>query len=257
MLIVMTALGIAPVFALTAVPVRVGGVKATMLTGEEARREAEARMAANPTRLAAFKKAASALEEKGKTLSGVVVSHRAREVVQQSFLRRLGEAIVPTLHAAGRAYDDEGMAWWDYSGYDPSFVGLIDVYSGWDGREAMLQIEFSKDPSTSFATASSEVVYYSGFEPEPSATSAPGGVVGRITHAVRQAVYPSLNANELSKSWWDRLNDWASCTVVGCSTSASACWIANVLDAEMLWAPCFTAWCGGTEVGCAVYAIIH
>lgn len=64
---------------------------------------------------------------------------------------------------------------------------------------------------------------------------------------------PTVNARERAFSWQSKLNGWGSCTTAGCAGEAAGCFVANVMDAEILWAPCFATTCTATIVGCAVY----
>lgn len=264
MAVVMWVLGFLPLFALMLVPARVGEIKRERLTGAEAQEHFEAKLSQDPNRMAAYQKAVARLKAKGKTRSSIVVSRAYSEEVEQTALRRIAEAFVPTLYA--RQYYAETI-WDDWSGYDPQFDGTHYTYDG-GYREAQLLISFNKDPETNFATALSEIIWYSGWEPDlaPAPEQVAGNqkpgltfhtAVYRVADRIVQAAYPTLCAEKLQKSWWDRFGDWAECTVVGCSGAAAGCWIANVWNAEAGWAPCFIAGCGGAEVGCAVYAILQ
>jgi hypothetical protein len=47
--------------------------------------------------------------------------------------------------------------------------------------------------------------------------------------------------------WRDRLQRWARCVVGGCTAAAIGC-----LAGGPTWVVCWTAWCGGAEVGCVI-----
>jgi hypothetical protein len=126
----------------------------------------------------------------------------------------------------------------------------------------MMLVSFNKDPETGWEQATTEALWWSGWDPDleeapEQASLGWSDKLIRVAGRMKQVVYPTLDAETIAKSWWDRLDDWATCTVTGCSTAATACFIANVWNAEAAWGPCFIAWCGGSEVGCAVYAILQ
>ena len=52
-------------------------------------------------------------------------------------------------------------------------------------------------------------------------------------------------------------HQWATCYLAGCGLAASACAIANIIDAEAGWLPCFVSWCGGSFVVCGVGYLSH
>lgn len=260
MLVVMWGLGLLPVFALMRVPARTGAMRHETITGAPAEQHLQAKMAENRGRRAAYQKAIERLKAKGLKRTAVVVARAHPELdVRQTALRRLAELVVPTLYAK-QGYSELILD--DWSGYNQYYDGTAYVSDGWS-RDVMMLVSFNKDPETQWASASAEALWWSGWEPDPEASDRAlnGGAfrdrVTRVARRMSQVVYPTLDAETMSRSWWDRLNDWAVCTVTGCSTAATACFISNVWNAEVAWAPCFIAWCGGAEVGCAVYAIIH
>lgn len=263
MIVLMWGVGFTPIFALMLVPARLGELKHERITGVEAERYLDNKVSSSPERRAAYERAVQYLRAKGKTRSAVVVVRGYTEPVAQTGLRRFAEAIVPTLYA--RQYYSE-VTWDDWSGYDAYFDGTMDTYDG-STREAQLLVSFSKDPNTTFATATSEVIWYGGWEPDVASVVARRNLATeqrswiraafhKIRREVVQAAYPTLCAAKMRRSWWDRLGDWASCTVSWCSGAAAGCWAGNVVDGEILWVPCFTVGCGGSEVACAVSAVL-
>lgn len=257
MIAIMFGLGLGPVFGLMLVPERQGQVHHQFVTGSAAERIFEADMKRSKERFAAYRHSVGRLTALGKKRSAVVIAYEYHDPAPQTIARRIAEWFVPTLHASTPRYMDY-VVLDDWSGYDADYDGHMEIVSESEGRYAALAVGFSKNPATNFQNYYSDIIDYSGFEPEPTPqSSANQGIADRVVHAVRQELYPALEARTLSKSWWDRLHDWSVCTVTGCSTAATSCWIANVLDAETLWVPCFTAWCGGSEVGCAVYSILQ
>lgn len=256
MIAVLTLLGVAPMFAVMLVPARLGPVMRVVVSGEDAERLLAAELASKPQQKAVHDRETARLRAKypGRHRS-LTIQRSYREPVQQSLLRRAVDALVPTLQASNR----EGSAYTaydDYSEYDENYDG--GVY-GWDSNTNLaMWLRFDKDPSTNLAQVSFDEFYCwsnNGTCDQIGRNTQPGAV-GWLARSVREFLYPSLNAATVNSPlvqshYWER---WAECVLSACTTAAAACFIANVWDAEVFWAPCFVSWCGGAEIGCLVLA---
>ena len=52
--------------------------------------------------------------------------------------------------------------------------------------------------------------------------------------------------------WLQHIKSFATCTIAGCTATAVGCFVANTIDAEVLWAPCWLIGCAASGTGCAV-----
>jgi len=266
MLCVLLVLGVVPTFALMMVPERVGAPVRRAFTGSEAQQMFEAKMSETPRKRAAYERGKAKLKAMGLHRTTAAVTFTGHEPVEQSVLRRVSEWIVPSLHAESARLDNEWVYYEDWSGdYGvPDFYGLVD-HSWTDNQyyDIFMYMSFNKDPTsgeggTGFALYDLEVIDYYGFTPPSSPQAlASEGSVGHVARAIKEFVYPTLNAETFSRSWWDRLKSYAWCAGGWCAGAATGCFVGNVIDAEILWLPCFAIGCTTAVIGCAATELTH
>jgi len=242
--LLMIALAVLPTFALTMVPPTRGPLQREVLLGSDAESFLYSRLATKPDARAALGRLATQRAGKAHTLA---VVRRYYAPAQQTLLRSISEFVVPTLSA--RRFDDEYVVYDDYSTYFDQYYDGSTGYFDSQGEMIML-LTFNKDPDEMANDSSFEVIHCTGACEQTASQS----LLSRAFGKVLQAAYPTLDAASPRHmaDYWQR---YRQCVLGACTTAAAACFIANVIDGEVLWVPCFVAWCGGAEVGCLVYAI--
>jgi hypothetical protein len=243
-----TAFGVVPMFALTLVPARRGPVQVETLQGAEAEAFLKVRLADRPAARAGYEKMAAQKRSEGKVKHTVAVVRHYYAPVAQSAVRRIGEFLVPTLEA--RRFDDAYVVYDDYSSYFDEYYDGTFYYTDGYGELGMF-LTFNKDPDQMQFDNSWEVYACYGLCEQHQPKTPLASFMGKV----QQAFYPTLDAAGSISSmpgYWER---YRHCVLGACASAAAACFIANVFDGEILWVPCFIAWCGGAEVGCLVFAI--
>jgi hypothetical protein len=158
------------------------------------------------------------------------------------------------------SYDDGDPNTWegvvyehDPDMYEYSYTVTLDISGQPDTWAPTVETYYPADGSA--PVSSTDPSYYDGsyqpYDPmydQPAQYNMARQKDGRgAADTVRFTKASYAPVQQRQSRWRDRLYRWSKCVVGGCTVSAIGC-----IASGPAWLGCFTAWCGGTEVGCVI-----
>jgi hypothetical protein len=203
----------------------------------------------------AFEKAAQVMRARGFEPTDIVFVQRR---IPRSVARGSASSVMPASESSISSSEGELVLWsWD-DGNPSTWEGTIFTAAYGDRyAEYLSDAQLDISSASVFDTEWEELIEWYARERTPryqqterSNGSERGGVM-RASLSESRGRRPYQLLQSAPKQPVNPVKTWAKCSLVGCAGAAGACWISGPGFGH-----CFTAWCTGAALGCAVGGLI-